>query len=159
MLQQQSRPGGFPICGSSMARHSSSSGSGGGLQETTGSDEDGAGGGSGGLLLHAFTLIGKSTRWTVAGMVGAVLLWRRCVFWVVLCVFVCDGVMAGRLIWTESHHASNYDHHRDAAVVTFTAGAILNALFGKVLKRIIKEVYYVVLRMAMLDHTCLSLIY
>lgn len=30
--------------------------------------------------------------------------------------------------------------NRDAAVVTFTGGAILNALFGKVLKRIIKEV-------------------
>lgn len=29
---------------------------------------------------------------------------------------------------------------RDAAVVTFTAGAILNALFGKALKRVIKEV-------------------
>jgi hypothetical protein len=40
-------------------------------------------------------------------------------------------------------HTHTYAHthtHRDAAVVTFTAGAILNALFGKVLKRIIKEV-------------------
>lgn len=37
----------------------------------------GGGGGGGGVLLHAFTLIGKSTRWTVAGLVGAVLLARR----------------------------------------------------------------------------------
>lgn len=47
-----------------------------------------------------------------------------------------------RLIQTESHRVFNNDHNRDAAIVTFTAGAILNALFGKVLKRIIKEVCY-----------------
>ncbi len=40
-------------------------------------DDDNSGGGGGGLVLHVFTLIGKSTRWTVAGLVGAALLARR----------------------------------------------------------------------------------
>lgn len=51
------------------------------------------------------TIIGRSTRWSVAGLVALGLLLRR-----------------------------------DAKVMNFTGGAILNALFGKVLKRIIKEV-------------------
>lgn len=72
-----------------MARRHSTS-----LQEAGGGssgDDDGTGGGGGGVLLHAFTLIGKSTRWTVAGLVGAVLLWRRCVI-MGLCVMVCGCV-------------------------------------------------------------------
>lgn len=56
-------------------------------------------------MLMAFEVLGKSTRWSVAGLVGLVLLYRR-----------------------------------DAAMVNFTAGAILNALLGKILKRVIKEV-------------------
>lgn len=86
----QSRHGGafhHSSCNSMARRHSTS------LQEAGGGssgDDDGTGGG-GGVLLHAFTLIGKSTRWTVAGLVGAVLLWRRCVI-MGLCVMVCGCV-------------------------------------------------------------------
>lgn len=57
------------------------------------------------LLLSAFAVLGKSTRWTVAGLVGLTLLVRR-----------------------------------DAAMVNFTGGAILNAFVAKILKRIIRQV-------------------
>lgn len=43
----------------------------------TAADESDSGSSGGELLLHAFTMIGKSTRWTVAGLVGVVLLVRR----------------------------------------------------------------------------------
>lgn len=51
-----------------------------------------------------------------------------------------DGRMEAKLSGLNHVTPQIMTTNRDAAVVTFTAGAILNALFGKVLKRIIKEV-------------------